>query len=115
MDLEARVLYGRSATWRGREVFVDLEAARLRRRGLADETRLDATLGLRPARSWLLLAQVYAGQADRADIDARWAKSEVSVVRTFGDWSLQAGWRDTVSGREVARDRGVVFALWRSF
>ncbi len=113
LDLEARVLYGRSATWRGREVFVDLEAARLRRRGLADETRLDATLGLRPARSWLLLAQVYAGQADRADIDARWTKSEVSVVRTFGDWSLQAGWRDTVSGREVARDRGVVFALWR--
>jgi protein XagA len=30
LDLEARVLYGRSAHWKGREVFVDLEAARLK-------------------------------------------------------------------------------------
>lgn len=113
LDLEARVLYGRSAVLRGREVFVDLEAARLKREGLADETRVDATLGFRPARSWLLLAQTYAGKADRADTDARWIKSEISIVRAFGDWSVQAGWRDTVAGREVARDRGVVLAVWR--
>ncbi|PHY20460.1 hypothetical protein [Caulobacter sp. BP25] len=113
LDLEARVLYGRSAVWRGREAFVDLEAARLKREGLADETRIDATLGFRPAKSWLLLAQTYAGQADRGELDARWIKAELSVVRSFGDWSLQAGWRDTVSGRETARDRGVVLAVWR--
>lgn len=113
LDLEARVLYGRSALWKGREVFVDLQAARLRRQGLADETRIDATLGLRPAKGWLLLAQTYAGQADRAGVDARWVKTEVSAVRGFGDWSVQAGWRDTVSGRDTARDQGVVLALWR--
>lgn len=113
LDLEARVLYGRSAVWRGREVFVDLEAARLKREGLADETRMDATLGFRPARSWLLLAQTYAGRADRDELDARWIKAELSVARAFGDWSLQAGWRDTVSGRETTRDRGVVLAVWR--
>ena len=113
LDLEARVLYGRSAFWRGREVFVDLQAARLKRQGLADETRIDATLGFRPSKAWLLLAQTYAGQADRADIDARWIKSEVSVVRAFGVWSVQGGWRDTVSGREIARDQGVVLAVWR--
>jgi protein XagA len=115
VDLEARVLYGRSALWRGREVFVDVEAARLKRHGLADETRLDATLGLRPAKPWLALAQVYSGQADREGLDARWIKSEISIVRAFGDWSVQAGWRDTISGRETARDRGVVLALWRRF
>ncbi|HJV41577.1 hypothetical protein [Caulobacter sp.] len=113
LDLEARVLYGRSGVWRGRQVFVDLQAARLKRQGLANETRIDATLGLRPAKAWLLLAQTYAGQADRADVDARWIKSEISVVRAFGDWSVQGGWRDTVSGRETARDRGVVLAVWR--
>lgn len=113
LDLEARVLYGRSGVWKGREVFVDLQAARLKRQGLADETRIDATLGLRPAKAWLLLAQTYAGQADRADIDARWIKTELSVVRALGDWSVQGGWRDTVSGRETARDRGVVLAVWR--
>lgn len=113
LDLEARVLYGRSGVWRGRQVYVDLQAARLKRRGLADETRMDATLGLRPARNWLLLAQTYAGQADRDPIRSRWLKTEFSVARSFGDWSLQGGWRDTISGRETARDRGVVLAVWR--
>ena len=113
LDLEARVLYGRSGVWRGREVYADLQAARLKRQGLADETRVDATLGVRPAKNWLFLAQTYAGQADRSPVRSRWLKHELSVVRTFGDWSAQAGWRDTASGRETARDRGVVLALWR--
>jgi hypothetical protein len=115
LDLEARVLYGRSASWRGREAFIDVEAARLKRHGLADETRLDATLGLRPAKAWLILAQVYAGRADREGPDARWMKGELSLARAVGDWSVQAGWRDTVSGRDTARDRGGVLALWRRF
>ncbi len=113
LDLEARVLYGRSGVWKGREVYVDLQAARLQRRGLADETRIDTTLGLRPARNWLLLAQTYGGQTDRDTIKARWLKGELSVVRSSGKWSVQAGWRDTLSGRETARDNGVVLALWR--
>jgi len=113
LDLEARVLYGRSMTVRGREIFTDLQVARLKRQGLADETRLDATVGVRPRKQWLVLVQTYAGQADRDPVRASWVKTELSVVRSFGDWSAQAGWRDTVSGRETARDRGVVLALWR--
>ena len=113
LDLEARVLYGRSGVWRGREVFVDLQAARLKRQGLADETRFDTTLGVRPAKQWLILAQTYAGRTDRSEVGARWMKAEVSVVRAVGDWSVQAGWRDTVVGREVARDRGVLLSIWR--
>ncbi len=113
LDLEARVLYGRSGTWRGRQAFFDLEAARLKRQGLADETRIDVTFGVQPARNWLVLAQTYAGQADRRPIPSRWVKTELSVVRSLGDWGLQAGWRDTLSGRETARDRGVVLAVWR--
>lgn len=113
LDLEARVFYGRSATLGGKPVFVDLQAARLRREGLADETRFDATLGLRPDDDWLVLAQTYAGQADRSPVRSRWLKAEFSVVRSFGDWSVQGGWRDTIAGRDTARDRGVVLALWR--
>ena len=113
LDLEARLLYGRSGVWRGREVFVDLQAARLKREGLADETRVDVTLGARPARNWLLLVQTYAGRADRSPVRSHWIKQEISVVRAFGDWSVQAGWRDTISGRETSRDRGVVLGLWR--
>lgn len=114
LDLEARVLYGRSATWRGRPIYLDVQAARLKREGLADENRLDVTLGLRPTSKVLLLAQTYAGQAKRQGADSRWLKSEISVIRSFGDWSAQVGWRDTLSGREIARDRGVVLALWRN-
>ena len=114
LDLEARVLYGRSATWRGRPVYLDLQAARLKREGLADENRLDMTLGLRPTPKLLLLAQTYAGQAERRGADSRWLKSEISVVRAFGAWNAQVGWRDTLAGRETARDRGVVLALWRN-
>lgn len=113
LDLEARVLYGRSGVWRGREVFVDLQAARLKRQGLADETRVDVTLGVRPARNWLLLGQTYAGKTDRGEVAARWVKNEISVVRAVGPWSAQVGWRDTVVGREVARDRGLLLSLWR--
>lgn len=113
LDLEARVLYGRSGVWRGREVFVDLQAARLKRQGLADETRLDTTLGVRPDRRWLVLAQTYAGKTDRGVVAARWVKGEVSVVRAVGDWRVQLGWRDTISGREVTRDRGLLLSLWR--
>ena len=113
LDLEARAFYGRSGTWRGRAAYVELQLARLKRQDLADETRMDATLGVRPARNWLLLSQTYAGQTDRGPVRSRWLKSEFSVVRSFGDWSIQGGWRDTVSGRETARDQGVVLALWR--
>ena len=113
LDLEARVLYGRSGAWRGRQVFVDLQVARLKRQGLADETRFDTTLGVRPAKRWLVMAQTYAGRTDRGEVGARWVKTEVSAVRAVGDWSVQVGWRDTVTGREVARDRGVLLSLWR--
>ncbi len=114
LDLEARVLYGRSAVWRGKPVYLDIQAARLRREGLADENRLDVTLGLRPTPKTLFLAQTYAGQAEREGPDSRWLKSEISVVRAFGAWSAQVGWRDTVAGRETARDRGVVLGVWRN-
>jgi len=115
VDLEARLLIGRSVATRRGEIFSDLQLARLRRSGLADETRMDATLGFRPARQWLVMAQTYAGQADARPRKSRWVKAELSVVRSFGAWSVQAGWRETVAGREIARDRGAVLGIWRGF
>ncbi len=115
VDLEARLLLGRSATTPRGEIFADLQLARLRRSGLADETRMDATLGFRPTRNWLVMAQTYAGEADVRPRKSRWVKAELSVVRGFGAWSAQAGWRQTVAGREIAKDRGVVLGIWRGF
>jgi hypothetical protein len=114
-DLEARLLAGTSRDWRGRHLFGEVQVARLKRSGLADETRADVTLGLRPARAWLLLAQTYAGQADSEPVESRWLKAELSVVRDLGDWSLQVGWRQALAGRETSADRGAVLAVWRRF
>ncbi|MDP1737850.1 MAG: hypothetical protein Q8L23_10455 [Caulobacter sp.] len=114
-DLEARLLAGRSAALLGRPAFVEVQLARLDRSGLPDETRLDLTLGVEPSPRWLLLAQTYAGQADDGASVAAWIKLEVSAVRRFGDWRLQAGWRQSLAGRSSPAEGGPVFALWRAF
>ncbi len=115
MDLEARLLAGASGRWRTTPVFAELQVARLKRSGLADETRIDATMGVRPLRRWLLMVQTYAGQADSRPVRSRWSKSEISLTRDLGAWSLQAGWRQAILGRETPADRGPVLAVWRRF
>ena len=114
-DGEVRLLYGRSWLLFGRETYVDLEAARLFRSELADETRLDLTFGREVRRNWLLLSQAYLGEADTRPVSARWIKLETGLVRRFGPWRVQGGWRTTVTGRNVPLEGGPVVALWRTF
>ena len=83
------------------------------RQGLPDEVRVDLTAGARVGEDWMVLAQAFGGQADEGG--ARWLSVETSVVRDFGDWSVQAGWRQTVAGRETPEASGPVIALWRRF
>lgn len=116
-DWEVRASVGRSFGGIGRPgssgSFVDLQAARRMRDGLSDETRVDATAGVHLGADWMVLAQAFGGQAD--DGGPRWLSVEASVVRDFGDWSLQAGWRRALSGRETPESGGPVIALWRRF
>lgn len=116
-DWEVRASVGHSSTkgWGPLpdNSFFELQAARRMRDGLTDETRVDATAGVHLGRDWMVLTQAFAGRAD--DGGARWLSVETSVVRAFGDWSAQAGWRQTVSGRETPNSGGPVIALWRRF
>lgn len=117
-DWEARVSAGRSLGGTGRgwgpdRSFVEIQAARRMRDGLPDETRVDFTVGGHFGEGWMVLGQAFAGVADGDG--ARWASVETSVVRNLGDWSLQAGWRRTVAGRETPLAEGPVIALWRRF
>lgn len=116
-DWEVRASVGRSfggsGRWGSSGSFVDLQAARRMRQGLADETRIDATVGVHLGNDWMVLAQAFGGQADQAG--PRWLSVETSVVRDFGDWSVQAGWRQAISGRETPESGGPVIALWRRF
>ena len=74
----------------------------------------DLTLGVEAGDDWLFLSQIYGGLTLDGG-EAAWLNSEVSVVRRFGDWSLQAGWREPVAGREAPAQRGVVLGVWRRF
>ncbi|MBU1383928.1 MAG: hypothetical protein KKG14_14605 [Alphaproteobacteria bacterium] len=93
--------------------FFELQAARRMRQGLPDEVRVDITAGTRLGDDWMVLAQAFGGQAD--DGGPRWLTVETSVVRDVGDWSLQAGWRQTVAGRETPQASGPVIGIWRRF
>ena len=116
-DAEVRLLVGRSfavpTRWAPEKMFVTAELARRLRTGLADETRGEITIGAEPSRNWLFLTQFYGGVTDNDG--ARWLTSESSVVRHFGPWSVQAGWRQTLSGRETPDSSGFVVGLWRRF
>ena len=117
-DWELRASVGRSfggsgGRWGSSGGFVELQAARRMRQGLPDETRVDATAGAHFGDDWMVLAQAYGGQAD--DAGPRWLSVEASVVRDLGDWSLQAGWRQAIAGRETPESGGPVIALWRRF
>lgn len=93
--------------------FVELQAARRMRQGLPDETRVDGTVGAHLGEDWMVLGQAFGGRTE--DGVARWLSLEASVVRDFGAWSLQAGWRQTVAGRETPEASGPVIGIWRRF
>lgn len=116
-DWEVRASIGRSfeARWGAipPRTFFELQAARRMREDLPDEVRLDVTAGTRFGDDWMVLIQAFGGQAD--DDGPRWLSAEASVVRDFGDWSVQAGWRQTVTGRETPAAAGPVIGLWRRF
>lgn len=117
-DWEVRGSAGRSLGGSGRgwgpdRSFFEVQAARRMRDGLPDETRADFTVGGHFGDGWIVLGQAFAGMTDGDG--ARWVSVETSVVRNLGDWSLQAGWRRTVAGRETPLAEGPVIALWRRF
>ncbi|GAA0638856.1 hypothetical protein [Brevundimonas lenta] len=118
-DWEVRAAFGRSfnggnvSGWIPSGTFFDVQAARRMRAGLPDETRLDATVGAHFGENWMVLGQAFGGMAD--DGGPQWLSLEASVVRSFGDWRVQAGWREAVAGRETPQSGGAVIALWYSF
>ena len=122
-DWEVRASAGRSfgpgkRRWTPTGRFVEVQAARRFRAGLPDETRLDLTHGAQYGENWMILSQAFGGMADadgRGREGARWLAVETSVVRRMGGWSVQAGWRRTIAGRDTPIAGGPVVAVWRRF
>jgi hypothetical protein len=114
-DVELRLLAGRSGTVWKRHIFGEVQVAYFWRLGLPNETHIDTTLGMDVTKNWLVLVQSYAGRAESGPVPPEWFKLEASLVRRFGPWSLQAGWRETALGRETPVEGGPVIGIWRRF
>lgn len=118
-DYDLRAYAGRNFKFLGKPAFIDLQAARHLRQYESSQWRVDATIGVKPAQKWMVMAQVFAGQTDKESWGhAAWANSEVSVVRSFGaqqHTSLQVGWRQTTAGRDVPQVKALVVSLWKTF
>lgn len=115
-ETEARVLFGRGFDIRY-HTYIEAQLARRWRDGLPDETRWELAWGVDLTPKWTLLTQVYAGKVDAAEPEggAKWTKIETGIIRHIDDWSLQAAWRRTDSGRRIVDGDGIVVALWRRF
>jgi hypothetical protein len=116
---DVRLLAGKPFAVFGRSGFVSFEAGYRVRLGGLEEWRAEATMGLRPSPSWLLLSQAYFTAAPRDEFGRRNVlrlKSDISVVyRLSPRWSAQAGYGATVYGHAAAREAGPFMAAWSRF
>jgi len=120
-EYDSRFLLGKSATVAGKAIFLDLQAGVRRRDGEApDERRLEVTVGGRPARRLMLMAQMFdvasVGAGQGAFEAYRYRNVQLTAVYDLpAGWSVQAGAVGTASGRNALRERGGVVAVWRRF
>lgn len=117
---EARLLVGRGWGGEDRGAFAEIQLARRWRfDDYPDETRLDATFGVRPEAGWMVLAQGFSMWRETGDAGAlplpasRSHKIQVSMVRRVNDAaSIQIGAFETYAGRNVVDERAGFAALW---
>lgn len=118
---DVRLLLGKSGTVGEWPAYVDLQLAqRFRFGGPPDEFRADITFGLRPAPSWLVLAQsfnVFAeGSGPPVFPNYAYHKLQVSVVYDLSSiWSVQFGAFTTFAGHNALQENGMLLGTWYRF
>ena len=125
VDADIAFLYGRNFNIAPFGVFAAADVGYRRRFGdAADQIRLQADLGAKPGKRWMILVQSFgefslSNETDGgADFDI--VKINPSVVRRFGDpekgrWSLQIGYSEEIAGRNVALGRRAFLSIWTAF
>ena len=120
-EIDLRALAGKSFRIGASEAFVDVQGGyRIRNGEPPNEFRLDATLGVRPAKKLLLMAQAFTTVSDGngRGIFAKYRYVNAYASATYDiapRWSLQFGALATVSGRNALRERGVLAGVWFKF
>ncbi|WP_127091445.1 hypothetical protein [Aquabacter cavernae] len=118
-EIDLRLMAGLSFVLFGLPAFVDLEAAqRLREGAPPDEFRLDATLGLRVAPQWLLLAQSFnvvsegAGQGPVFDVSYAYYKLQMGgMYDATAHLSFMLAGVTTWYARNAIQETGIVGAV----
>jgi hypothetical protein len=118
VDLRALAGYGfRLGGWTG---FVEGQLGfRWRDAPAANEIRADLTLGLRPARDWLVMLQSFSAIAAETGT-GRPPQSETklqlsAVYDLSARWALQLGGFATLVGSNTLAERGLLAAVWYRF
>ncbi|MGN6421752.1 MAG: hypothetical protein ACTHLA_00425 [Asticcacaulis sp.] len=118
-DAEVRVYFGKNIRLFHQTAFLDLQAARKLRQYNPDQWRVDATLGVKPSAHWMVLAQAFAGRADRqAGYEVEWVNAKLSVARSLGERQqtfVQVGLRRTIAGRNIPQVTALTVSLWRRY
>jgi len=112
---EVRLLAGRTGHLFGADVLIEAQWARRFTVLRADQTRLDLTLGVGLPGGVNSLTQVYSGHLNVGSVSADWVKLDQTLVRSFGPWSVQVGWRRTLAGRNLPAASGPIIGLWKRF
>lgn len=121
IDLETRLLYGRTIRRAPFKTFSTLEAGYRKRLGdNADEWRADALIGIEPAKRWLLLgeasASFSAGNARNTGADFDVVRLRPSAVYILSDrWALRATATFDVSTRNLTPGRTLSLGIWTAF
>ncbi len=120
-DTDLRALFGVSFRLGGWPAFVDLQLAqRFRGDGPPNETRFDATFGVRPAPQWLVLAQSFnvfsQGAGDALFPATHYHKLQLSLVYAItANWSVQGGFVTTFAGRNALQENGLLLGAGYRF
>ena len=122
VETDIRALFGYSFSLGGMPAFVNLEAAQRFRFGdPPSEFRFDATVGIRPAPNWLLLAQTFSVVSEGAgqglfNTSYDYHKLQLSVVYELTPkWAIQAGAFTTFAGTNALQENGVLLGTWYKF
>ena len=121
VDLEPRMLVGRGFTIGAWPAFADIGAGYRFRLGTpSDQARIDGSLGIHPAKDWLLMLQSYniigMRNEESGGTDFDLSTLTVSVVHNFSTaWAVQLGGSSEIASRNFNRGNGGFVAVWWRF
>jgi len=120
---EIRGLAGRSYVLGKKNGFAELQAAYRERGGaIPREWRLDATVGIEPMSKIKIIGQGFYSKADNGLLNVDRVRSNeslklgISIVRQRKkNRSIQAGFYQTVWGKNIVREKAFTAGIWQRF